>query len=149
MAGLLTRRVAAARPELDIHLAMVAGTSPRCLLPVQVVVTAAVVVAAIVLLPGSALVVAVVAALAGLAVWAALGVRFGTASVVALGEQRAHVFDARRTWTGVRLAGYRGPLVGGELEIVRPGRLFDTWRLDRRTVRLPQRHRLALETYAT
>jgi len=111
-------------------------------------VTAAVIVAAIVLLPGSALVVAVVAALAGLAVWTALGVRFGTASVVALGEKRAHVFDATRTWTGVRLAGYRGPLVGGELELVRPGRLRDTWRLDRRTVTLPQRHRLALETYA-
>lgn len=148
MAGFLTRRVTAARPELGIHLAMVAGTSPRWLLPVQAVVTAAVVVAVIALLPGSALVVAIVVALAGPVVWTALGVRFGTASVVALGERRAHVFDARRTWTGVRLAGYRGPLVGGELELVRAGRLRDTWRLERRTVTLPQRHRLALETYA-
>ena len=149
MAGLLTRRVAAARPELGIHLAMVAGTSPRWLLVVQAALSAAVVVAAIILLPGSTLVVAVVAALAGLAVWTAFGVRFETVGVLALGEQRAHVFDAKRTWTGVRLAGYRGPLVGGELELVRHGRLFDTWRLDRRTVRLPPRHRLALETYAT
>jgi hypothetical protein len=147
--GLLTRRVAAARPELGTHLAVVANGSLGWLTPVQAVATAVAVVAAIVLLPGSALVVAVIAAVAGLVVWTALGVRFGTASVLALGESRAHVFAAERTWTGVRPGGYRGPLVGGELELVRPGRVRDTWRLERRRVTLPQRHRLALEAYAS
>jgi hypothetical protein len=140
--------VAAARPELGTRLAVVANASPGWLLPVQAVATVAVVVAAIVLVPGSAPVVALIAAVAGLVVWTALGVRFGTVRVLALGESRAHVFDARRTWTGVRVGGYRGPLVGGELALVRPGRVRDAWRLERHTVTLPQRHRLALDAFA-
>ena len=62
-----------------------------------------------------------ITAAAATAAWGVVGTRFTPTAVIALGEGRAHLFAGRRTWTGLRVGHYEGPLVGGELTFDRGG----------------------------
>ena len=144
---LLTRRADEARPELRIRRAVAAQAKPRWLLPVQVVVFLAIVALAATFAAGRGPIAVAVTAAVATAAWGLLGVRFTPTRVIALGEGRAHLFDGERSWTGLRVGGYEGPLVGGELEFVNGGRLYDTWRLQHRPVKVLRVHRPLLDAY--
>lgn len=145
---LLTRRVDEARPELRIRRAVAAPSPPRWLLPLQVLVFLAVVALAATFAAGRGPVAVAITAAVATAAWGVIGARFTSTSVIALGEGRAHVFTGRRGWLGVRVGDYEGPLVRGELVFEHGGRLYDTWRLQRRRVKVLRVHRPLLDAYA-
>lgn len=145
---LLTRRADEARPELRIRRAVAAQSPPRWLLPLQIVVFLAVVALAATFAAGRGPVAVAITAAVATAAWGVVGARFTPTSVIALGEGRAHLFAGRRGWVGLRVGDYEGPLVGGELEFENGGRLYDTWRLQRRRVKVLRVHRPLLDAYA-
>ena len=145
---LLTRRADQARPELRIRRAVAAQSPPRWLLPLQIVVFLAVVALAATYAAGRGPVAVAVTAAVATTAWGLIGARFTPTSVIALGEGRAHLFTGRRTWTGLHVGHYEGPLVGGELTFERGGRVHDRWHLQRRPVKVLRVHRPLLDAYA-